>query len=47
MGICDLHELILCVAEGLLSKLLCINIEGMGTFDPHGLILCVSEGVLS
>ena len=43
----DLHGLMLCVSEGFLYKLLCINIVGMGTFDLHGLILCVSEGFLS
>ena len=41
-----LHELNLCVSEGVLSVLLCIHIEGMETFGPHGLILCVSEGFL-
>ena len=43
----DLHGLILCVSEGVLSELLCIHNVGMGTFDLHGLILYVSEGDLS
>ena len=43
----DLHELILCVSEGLLSELLCVHNVGIETFDLHGLILCVSEGFLS
>ena len=42
----DLHELILCVSEGVFSVLLCIHIVDIGAFDLHGLILCVSEGVL-
>ena len=42
----DLHGLILCVSEGLLSELPCIHIVGMGTFVLHGLILCVFEGFL-
>ena len=42
-----LHELILCVSEGLLSELLCVHIVGIGTFGPHGLILCVSESFYS
>ena len=40
----DLHVLILCVSEDLLSELLCIHIVNIETVDPHGLILCVSEG---
>ena len=47
MGTFDLHGLILCVSEGLLSELLCVHIVGIETFDLHELILCVSEGVLS
>ena len=43
----DLNELILSVSEGLISELLCIHNEGMGTFDLHVLILCVSEGLHS
>ena len=43
----DLHGLILCVSEGFLSVLLCIDNVGMGTFGLHGLILCVSGGVVS
>ena len=43
----DLHGLILCVSEDVLSEFLCIHNVGMGTFDLHGQILCVSEGVLS
>ena len=42
-----LYGLILYVSEDLLSLLLCIHNEGMGSFDLHGLILCVSEGFLS
>ena len=41
-----LHELILCVSEGVLSEMLCIHIVCMETFGLHGLILCVSEGDL-
>ena len=44
MGTFGLHELILCVSEGVLSELLCIHIVGIGTFGLHELILCVSEG---
>ena len=47
MGTFDLHGQILCVSEGLLSKLLCIHNAGMESFDLYGLILCVSEGALS
>ena len=43
----DLHELTLCVSEGLLSELLCIHIVDIGTFGLHGLILCDSGGLLS
>ena len=43
----DLHGLILCVSEGVLSQLICVHNEGMETFYLHGLILCVSEGFLS
>ena len=43
----DLNGLILSVSEGLISELLCIHNEGMGSFYLHGLILCVSEGCLS
>ena len=46
IGTFDLHALILCVSEGVLSELLYIHIVGMGTSDLHGLILCVSEGLL-
>ena len=42
----ELHALISCVSEGVLSELLCIHIVGMGTFDLHAPILCVSEGLL-
>ena len=47
MGTFGLHELILCVSEGVPSELLCIHIVGMGTFGLHELILCVAEGFLS
>ena len=41
----DLHELTICVSEGLFSELLCIHNEGIGTFVLHDeLILRVSEG---
>ena len=43
----DLHGLILCDSEGVLSQLLCIHSVDMETFGLHGLILCVSEGFLS
>ena len=43
----DLHGLILCVSEGVLSELLCIHIVGMDTFDLHGLIFCGYEGHFS
>ena len=46
----DLHDgliLCLCVFEGSLFELLCVHIEGMGTFDLHGLIFCVSSSVFS
>ena len=43
-GTFDLHVLILCDSEGVLSELLCIHTVGRGTFDLHVLILCVSEG---
>ena len=46
MGTVDLHALILCVSEGILSQKLCVHIVDMGTFDLHALILCVSEGFL-
>ena len=42
-----MHWFYVCLTEGLLWKLLCIHIVGMGTFDLHALILCVFEGVLS
>ena len=47
MGTSDIHGLILCVSEDLLSGLLCICNVCMGTFDLHGLILSVSEGFVS
>ena len=47
MGTFDLHGLILCVPEGILSVLLCVHNVGMRTFGIHELILCVSEGVPS
>ena len=47
IGAFDLHELILCVFEGVLSRLLCIHNVGMRSFDLHGQILCVSEDFLS
>ena len=47
MGTSDLHGLILCVSEGLLSELLCGHNVGMETYDLHGLILCVSKGLFS
>ena len=47
MGTFGLHELILCVFEGVLSELICAHIVGIGTFGLHGLILCVSGGVVS
>ena len=34
----DLHELILCVSEVQLGKLLCSHTVDRGTFDLHGLI---------
>ena len=46
IGTFDLHGLILCVSEGLLSELLCVHIVGIENFFLHGLILCVSEGYL-
>ena len=42
-----LHELIVCVAEGYFSELLCIHNMSIGTLDLHGLNLRVSEGFLS
>ena len=47
MEIADLHELILCVSEGVLSVLLYNHIEGMETFGPHVQNLYVSEGYVS
>ena len=47
MGTLDLHELILCVSEGVLSQLLCNYTVCIGTFDLHELILCVFEDLLS
>ena len=47
MGTFDLHGLILCVAQGGLTWLLCIHNVGIETFSLHGLTLCVSEGFLS
>ena len=41
------YELILCVSEGFLSVLLCIDNVGIETVCLHALILCVSEGFLS
>ena len=35
----DLHGLILCVSEGLLSELLCIDNVGIETVDLDGLPL--------
>ena len=46
IGTFVLHELILCVSEGVLSELLCTHIVDIGTFYLHGLILCVPEGLL-
>ena len=46
MGSFDLHGLILCVSEGVLSQLLCIHIVGMETFDLRALIACESEDFL-
>ena len=46
MGIFDLHGLILCVSEGVLSEMLCIHIVCTGTFDLYELNLYVSEGLL-
>ena len=43
----DLHELILCVSEGLTSNLLDYHNVGMGTFVLRELTLCVSEGHFS
>ena len=42
MGTFDLHGLILCASEGLLSVLLCVRNADIEAFDLHGLILCVS-----
>ena len=47
MGTFGLHELILCVSEGLLSELLCVHIVGIGTFGLHGPILHVSGDCIS
>ena len=47
MYIFDLHELILCVPEDVLSELLYVHNVDMETFGLHELILYESEGVLS
>ena len=39
MGTFDLHGLILCVAEGYISELICAHNVGIETFDIHGLAL--------
>ena len=46
IGTFDLHELTLCVSEGVLSKLLCIHIVGIETLNLHELIVDVFEDVL-
>ena len=43
----DLHGLILCVSEGLLSVLLCFHNGDIETFSPHVWTQCVSGGHLS
>ena len=43
----DLHGLILYVAEGYFSELICYHNVGIETFDLHGLILYVSEDFFS
>ena len=42
MGSFDLHGLILCESEGVLSELLCVHNVDIEAFDLHGLIQCVS-----
>ena len=43
----DLHGLILCVSEGVLSQLLYVHNVGIEFFHLHGQILCASAGFLS
>ena len=42
----DLHGLILCDSEGVLSEMLCIHTVDKETFVLHGLIVDVSEDYL-
>merc|ERR1711884_758069 len=44
MGTSDLHGLILCESEGVLSELLCIHIVDIETFDLQTHIKSVHEG---